>query len=181
MRRTITILLALVMILSFAACGGSITKDDLEKALKTTNEDIVLQKEDGVENEYHYSQESATETSEYVVKTKNGTDAVESLEITYHNVDTTRLGSTDSIMKVIDVIMNRPNDSTLGDMKVGICISQVMNLVTLFDSSTKKMNTTELLSGVAEVFTTGSAQFGSWTITSRMDNSNNTLTIAVRQ
>lgn len=179
MRKAITIFLALVMVLSLTACGGgkAITKDDLETALKNTDKELSLQQSDNSNNEFNYSGKSTTNTSDYYVKT-NDKGELQYLKISFQNIDTSLLSSADSISNVTDLLMNHPGDSKLKDARAGVCISQMINLITLFDASYSKKSSAELIVAVANAFSSnGSSQFGSWNLSSTMNETEKTVEI----
>lgn len=176
MKRLIALLLTLVMMLSLAACGNTITKNQLEKALQETSEELVLQKTEDSDNVYQYTNDSIMEKSVYTVWTTNGSK-VERIEIVYSNIDTTIFNSSSSIRELMNDIVNNSQSVPLYRLRAGMCILQVMNLMTLFDSSYKNKSADESLSSMAAVFTAGGAQFGAWTVSADMNKGAETVKI----
>ena len=177
MRRAITILLALVLALSLAACGGgnskAYSKDQVEAALKSADEDVSLQQSG---DDYVYASDSITNTSDYLVKVDSKGNA-QYVEIRFQNIDTSLISGADSITKVIDLVTNRPGDSRLIDVRAGVCILHMMNLVTLFDDSYSNKSSAELINAVAAAFANEGSQFGGWKLSSTMNSAEKTVMI----
>jgi len=179
MKKVLALMLALVFVLSLAACGGgsTFTKDEVEKALQESESDLVLQKSSDSDKEYYYEKNNGVIEADFLVKTKDG-EKVESIEITNKDIDTKLLSSEDSIIDILSKL-NESGKSSINDLKAASCIIQVFDLASLFDSSLGS-KVEDIKPIVTDVFTKGSCRTGDWIIRSDINSNDKTVVITAK-
>lgn len=164
MKKVLALVLALVLVLSLAACGSSksvITVSDLSKKLESAHSAINLNKSGDT---YSWNGKILMDSDTTDIKVKaDDKDQVVSVSITDKGIYDDVLSSWSSIA---ELMKKNSSKYSIGELTAATCIVQSTALIEAAANDDSGISTSEKLE---ELFTNGSCEVKGWKINIKMD------------
>ena len=186
MKKVLALLLALVLVLSLAACGGGekseetsnksiITVSQLTNELKTVHSDLNFSKNG---NDYSWSGKVALDDDIATIKVKaDESDNVLSVSITDKGMYNKALSSWDSVSKLMNQVNEDSGKCSIGEIVAATCVAQLIALYDAAASGDSNAGKSEMLE---QVFTSGNYKVDGWEIILKMNESSDIIDIDLK-
>lgn len=167
MKRFISIILIMVLMLSIAGCAGKrsgLTIDALQQVLRESDSDLVLQK---TQTETGYSFQYKDNSTVLNIAYSGEADAkrnVQSIKIVNYDVPVSSIRNTE---KLNQILSKSESQITMNDLRVMYCYIAVLNLCEAFEGKDCTLSVQDFVN----LFPGYSITKGNWTIKGQIEGS----------